>query len=196
MILSDYSIMERVALEDGDAKKIVIEPFNEANVQSASLDIVLSNSFTQIVKEPIRDKDKKKVNVKNLKNGVDYKTIITDSYILYPKKFVLCSSLEYFALPNDISASVEGRSSVGRLGVFVQNAGWIDPGFEGQITLELYNAGSAAVELTAGMRIAQIVFAETSTPVQKPYRGKYVGQRGATGSRIQEDKEWRELGNS
>ena len=77
-----------------------------------------------------------------------------------PHGFVLGTTLEWIKLPNNITAFVEGRSSIGRLGLFIQNAGWVDPGFEGNITLELYNANQVPIELSSGRRICQLVFAE------------------------------------
>ena len=84
---------------------------------------------------------------------------------------------------------VEGRSSLGRLGLFIQNAGWVDPGFHGEITLELFNANRCAIKLQAGRRIGQLVFARMDRAAQDPYRGKYQGQSGATGSRVFLDEE-------
>lgn len=84
---------------------------------------------------------------------------------------------------------VEGRSSLGRLGLFIQNAGWVDPGFHGEITLELFNVNRCAIRLQAGRRIGQLVFARMDRAARNPYRGKYQGQRGATGSRVFLDEE-------
>ena len=84
---------------------------------------------------------------------------------------------------------VEGRSSLGRLGLFIQNAGWVDPGFHGEITLELFNANRCAIKLQARRRIGQLVFARMDRAARNPYRGKYQGQRGATGSRVFLDEE-------
>ena len=84
---------------------------------------------------------------------------------------------------------VEGRSSLGRLGLFIQNAGWVDPGFHGEITLELFNANRCAIKLQAGRRIGQLVFARMDRAARNPYCGKYQGQRGATGSRVFLDEE-------
>ena len=99
--------------------------------------------------------------------------------------------LEFVALPDDLTAFVEGRSSLGRMGLFIQNAGWVDPGFQGEITLELYNANRFAIELKAGRRIGQLVFAKMDRAARNPYRGKYQGQTGATGSRVFLDREAR-----
>ena len=94
-----------------------------------------------------------------------------------------------FELPDNLTAFVEGRSSLGRMGLFIQNAGWVDPGFKGEITLELYNANKCAIEVKAGRRVGQLVFAEMDDTALNPYNGKYQGQTGATGSRVYKDKE-------
>ena len=125
----------------------------------------------------------------DLEREIRYKTIETDKYLLLPGQFVLATTMEYIALPEDLTAFVEGRSSLGRMGLFIQNAGWVDPGFRGEITLELYNANRCAIELTAGRRVGQLVFARMDAPALKPYDGKYQGQRGATGSRVFLDAE-------
>jgi dCTP deaminase len=83
-----------------------------------------------------------------------------------------------------MTAFVEGRSSVGRMGLFIQNAGWVDPGFKGEITLELYNANSLPIRLEAGRRICQLVLCSMDKPALKPYSGKYQGQMKSTGSRV------------
>ena len=97
--------------------------------------------------------------------------------------------MEYFRLPDNLTAFVEGRSSLGRMGLFIQNAGWVDPGFCGEITLELFNANRCAIELRSGRRVGQLVFAEMDAPALNPYRGKYQGQTGATGSRVYMDQD-------
>ncbi len=124
-----------------------------------------------------------------LDKEIQYKTIRTDRYLLLPGQFVLATTMEYISLPDDLTAFVEGRSSLGRMGLFIQNAGWVDPGFRGEITLELYNANRCAIELTAGRRVGQLVFARMDAPALRPYDGKYQGQRGATGSRVHLDEE-------
>jgi len=90
-------------------------------------------------------------------------------------------------IPANVTAFVEGRSSIGRMGLFIQNAGWVDPGFEGNITLELFNANRLPLRLSAGRRICQIVFAFMDKATQTPYKGKYQGQRGTVGSMIFKD---------
>jgi len=98
--------------------------------------------------------------------------------IIPPKEFILGTTLEYICVPPNMVSSVQGKSSIGRTGLFVQNAGWIDPGFKGNITLELFNANSLPIELKPGIRICQIFFAYTKTPAEHPYDGKYLGQKG------------------
>lgn len=152
------------------------------SIQPASFDIKIGKSFTVVS------------NVTN--NGIiefdtpiEYKTMECDSYLLLPKQFVLATTNEYFMLPDNITAFVEGRSSIGRLGLFIQNAGWVDPGFEGQITLELFNASNFAINIKSGTRVGQLVFAKMDHSAEKPYIGKYQGQTGATGSMIYKDFE-------
>lgn len=176
MILSDKTILKMI--EEGTLK---ISPLEEGQVQPASVDIRLGNTFSIVEDSPS--------GIITLENEIKYKTITTDTYILLPNQFVLATTMEYFDLPNDLTAFVEGRSSLGRMGLFIQNAGWVDPGFKGEITLELYNANRCAIELKAGRRVGQLVFAKMDGEALNPYNGKYQGQTGATGSRVFMDKE-------
>jgi len=171
MILSDKTILKMLA-----EKTLVIEPLEKEQIQPASVDIRLGNTFS-IVEDSC-------TCIINLEKEVKYKTITSDTYILLPNQFVLATTMEYFELPNNLTAFVEGRSSLGRLGLFIQNAGWVDPGFKGEITLELFNANRCAIELKAGRRVGQLVFAKMDDTALNPYKGKYQGQRGATGSRV------------
>ncbi|MEF8887973.1 MAG: dCTP deaminase, partial [Haloarculaceae archaeon] len=116
-------------------------------------------------------------------------------FILHPGDFVLGTTRERVAIPDDLIAHVEGRSSLGRLAVVVHaTAGLADPGYQGQITLELSNLGTAPVALTPGMRISQLTFTELKNPAERPYgeeRGsKYQGQSGPQASKIQGDREF------
>ena len=179
MILSDKTILEMLA-----AGTLKISPMEREQVQPASVDIRLGNTFSVVEDSP--------AGVIPLDGEIRYKTITSDTYVLLPNQFVLATTREYFDLPDDLTAFVEGRSSLGRLGLFIQNAGWVDPGFQGEITLELYNANRCAIELKAGRRVGQLVFARMDSVALNPYRGKYQGQRGATGSRIFLDHEVKE----
>ena len=176
MILSDKTLMKMI-----EEKTLVVEPLEKEQIQPASIDIRLGNTFSVV--------EDTSAGIINLENEIKYKTITTDSYILLPNQFVLATTMEYFDLPNDLTAFVEGRSSLGRMGLFIQNAGWVDPGFKGEITLELYNANRCAIELKAGRRVGQLVFAKMDDVALNPYNGKYQGQKGATGSRVFMDKE-------
>ena len=176
MILSDKTLMKML-----EEKELVVKPIEKEQIQPASIDIRLGNTFS-IVEDT-------STGIINLENEIKYKTITSDTYILLPNQFVLATTMEYFDLPDDLTAFVEGRSSLGRMGLFIQNAGWVDPGFKGEITLELYNANRCAIELKAGRRVGQLVFAKMDDKALNPYNGKYQGQRGATGSRVFMDKE-------
>ena len=171
MILSDKTISKML-----EEKTLVIEPVTKEQIQPASVDIRLGNTFSVVDDSPS--------GVITLGNKIEYKTIVSDTYLILPGQFVLATTMEYFELPDDLTAFVEGRSSLGRMGLFIQNAGWVDPGFKGEITLELYNANKCAIELKAGRRVGQLVFAKMDDSAMNPYNGKYQGQKGATGSRV------------
>lgn len=176
MILSDKTILEMV-----NKGTLVIRPLESSQVQPASVDIRLGSTFCVIEDSP--------TGIITLDRAVNCRTIRTDTYVLLPGQFVLATTMEYFELPDNLTAFVEGRSSLGRMGLFIQNAGWVDPGFRGEITLELYNANRCAIELKAGRRVGQLVFAKMDAPAQNPYRGKYQGQTGATASKVFMDKD-------
>ncbi len=171
MILSDKTINKMI-----EEKTLVIEPITKEQIQPASVDIRLGNTFSIVDDTPS--------GIITLGGKIEYKTIVTDTYLILPGQFVLATTMEYFELPDNLTAFVEGRSSLGRMGLFIQNAGWVDPGFKGEITLELYNANKCAIELKAGRRVGQLVFAKMDDSALNPYNGKYQGQRGATGSRV------------
>lgn len=171
MILSDKTISKMI-----EEKTLVIEPVTKEQIQPASVDIRLGNAFSVVDDSPS--------GIITLGNKIEYKTIVADTYLILPGQFVLATTMEYFELPDDLTAFVEGRSSLGRMGLFIQNAGWVDPGFKGEITLELYNANKCAIELKAGRRVGQLVFAKMDDSAMNPYNGKYQGQKGATGSRV------------
>ncbi len=159
-----------------EEKTLVIEPITKEQIQPASVDIRLGNTFSIVDDTPS--------GIITLGGKIEYKTIVTDTYLILPGQFVLATTMEYFELPDNLTAFVEGRSSLGRMGLFIQNAGRVDPGFKGEITLELYNANKCAIELKAGRRVGQLVFAKMDDSALNPYNGKYQGQRGATGSRV------------
>lgn len=190
MVLSDKGIMELLSVEkpNNDEERIVVTPVQDivTQLQPASFDITLGKSFLTM------EDATQCVSIQPEDEQIKYRQILcnsnTRSYYLGPGDFCLATTQEYLCLPNGYAAFVEGRSSIGRMGLFIQNAGWIDPGFEGEITLELFNANRyTTIELVPGTRVGQIVFLKMDQPAMHPYRGKYQGQRFATGSRIHED---------
>ena len=176
MILSDKTIRKYLA-----EKKLVMEPLDDIQIQPGSVDLRLGNHYLKIAEHKI-------TNLELISKPV-YQEIIQDEVVIPPHSFLLATTREYIKLADNITAFVEGRSSIGRLGLFIQNSGWVDPGFEGEITIELYNANSLPIKLISGMRICQLVFALLDQKAECPYRGKYQGQRNATGSRVSQDKE-------
>lgn len=176
MILSDVTLREK--LERGE---LVIEPLEDFLIQPASIDLRLGKHFLKV--------DENAFDIIRLDEPIKYVEMTMDEIIIPPFSFLLASTMEYVKLPNDLTAFVEGRSSVGRIGLFVENAGWVDPGFEGELTLELYNANRQPIRLIAGRRICQLVFAQMDRPTSAPYRGKYQGQRKPMGSRIYQDND-------
>lgn len=173
MILSDGSIKERI--ENGN---LSIEPYDETNVEPASVDLRLSNSFEEIIETGVIDTRRDTELATN--------SFHTDELILNPGQTILGSTMEYIEIPADLAADVKGRSSLGRLFVEVhKTAGFGDPGFEGAITLEIGNDSDNPVKLHKGDRICQIVFTELDKEAERPYgheESQYQGQRGATQS--------------
>lgn len=176
MIMSDTTILKMLRNQT-----LEISPMNDNQVQPASVDVRLGTHFLRI--------DDENADYINLEDPIKYTEFDGDSVVIPPRSFLLATTMEYVKLPGDLTAFVEGRSSIGRAGLFIQNAGWVDAGFEGEITLELFNASSLPIRLEAGRRIAQLVFAKMDQEAASPYRGKYQGQRKAIGSRVYLDEE-------
>ncbi|MBI4394037.1 MAG: dCTP deaminase [Euryarchaeota archaeon] len=189
MIFSDLDIKAR--LKKGD---LVVDPLDDPDlqIQPASIDLRLGNEF-RVFKTPhipfIDPGDttvaKEYTEEMHVKDG--------DAFIMHPGEFALGTTLERVKIPNDLVARVEGRSSFGRLAIVVHaTAGFIDPGFEGKITLELSNLGKVPVALRPRTRVSQIVIHQLLSPAEKPYgaaRGsKYQGQMGPEASRIGQDR--------
>lgn len=194
MILSDRDIKEY--LKNG---RISIEPILEPDVQiqPSSVDLRLGNTF-RIFKhsekafiDPL-DKDSGE-SITELKHVEDKK-----AFIVQPNDFILGTTYEYVKVPDDLVARLEGRSSMGRLGIIIHStAGFIDPGFEGRITLEIGNMGKMPIALYSKMRICQIVFEKLTSKAEIPYGkkegAKYHGQKIPEESKIREDKEFKEI---
>jgi dCTP deaminase len=180
-----------MVLSDGTLKKLIeagelgVSPLDKDSIQPASIDCRLGDHFLVI--------EDRQMQTIDLNTEIIYRQITGPSITIPPHSFLLATTMEYIKLPNDMVAFVEGRSSIGRIGLFIQNAGWVDPGFEGQITLELYNANSLPIRLEAGRRICQLVFAKLDETAVLPYQGKYQGQKNATGSQVFKDTEVRRV---
>ena len=185
MILSDRTLREEIA-----AGRIIIEPLDETCIQPSSIDVKVGNLF-----RVFRNHTAGLIDVKqDLEDLTELVTIGEDGvFMLHPGEFVLGTTLERVGVPNNLVARIEGKSSLGRLGLLIHStAGFIDAGFDGHITLELSNVASLPITIYPGMKIGQISFVQMTTPADNPYgsgaRGsKYQGQRGPTPSRYFEN---------
>ena len=185
VILSDRSLREAI-----EAGRLGIEPFDGQAVQPSSIDVRLDSRFRVFpaARYPY-------IDVKRPMDGLTELIEVKpdEPFILHPGEFVLGSTLERIAIPADLAARLEGKSSLGRLGLLTHStAGFLDPGFEGHVTLELSNVANLPITLFPGMRIGQIAIFQLTTPAERPYgsrgmRSKYQGQRGPTESRYWEN---------
>ena len=187
MVLSDRDIRAQI-----EAGRIVIDPFEPSAVQPSSIDLHLDRRFRVFAnsRHPYIDV---RVEQPDLTELVE---IDEDGpFILHPGEFVLASTVERVALPEDIVARLEGKSSLGRLGLLIHStAGYVDPGWDGNLTLELSNVANLPIALYWGMKIGQISFQRMSSPVDQPYGtgqlgSKYRGQRDPTASLYHRDFE-------
>jgi dCTP deaminase len=185
MILSDRDI--RTAIADG---RIGIDPFKDEDIQPSSVDLHVDRYYRVFAnhKYPLIDV---KQPLENLTELVE--TTGDEPFILHPGEFVLGSTLEYVRLPHDLVARLEGKSSLGRLGLLIHStAGYVDPGFEGHLTLELSNVANLPITIYPEMKIGQISFFRLTSQAENPYGSrkagsKYQGQRGPTASRYFEN---------
>ena len=182
MILSDRSIREELA-----AGRIGITPFEEKQIQPSSVDLRLGHRFRRFQRTNLPFIDIKKP-VSDLMEVLEVEA--GQPVIVRPREFLLGTTVETVTIPADIVAQLEGRSSLGRLGIVIHStAGYIDPGFSGQITLEISNLLEEPVALYAGIRVAQVFFSRMTTPADRPYgsgglTSKYQGQEDTTASRL------------
>ena len=177
MVLSDRTIREELA-----AGRLLIEPFDETLLQPSSVDLRVAGEF-----RVFHNNRRAYIDVREANDDLTEIVAIPDgeAFILHPGEFVLGSTQERVALPDDLVARLEGKSSLGRLGLLIHStAGYIDPGFDGTITLELSNVARLPISIYPGMAIGQISYLQMTTPVDRPYRGKYQGQRGPTASAV------------
>lgn len=185
MVLSDRTIREEIA-----SGRLIIEPLDPDCLQPASIDLRLDRVF-----RVFRLSHRAHVDVREPVDDLTELVRIEDDtpFFLQPGEFVLGSTLETITLPNDIVARLDGRGSLGRLGLLVHaTAGFVDPGWTGKLTLELSNGGKMPIAIYYSMKIAQISFLRLSTPVERPYGSpglgsKYQGQQEPTASRAYED---------
>ncbi len=181
MILSDVSI--RKALADGE---IVIDPLDEAAIQPSSVDLRVDRYF-RVFRNDTTPYIDPKLPQENLTELVEVKD--DNPFILHPGEFVLGSTLERVTLPTHLVARLEGKSSLGRLGLLIHStAGFVDAGWDGYLTLELSNVANLPIALYPGMKIGQVSFFQMTTAADIPYGSgatgsKYQGQRGPTPSR-------------
>jgi dCTP deaminase len=187
VILSDRTIREQLA-----AGRIVIDPLDESLIQPSSIDVRISNLF-RVFRNHTRGVIDVKQDMVDLTELVEIPVDGDEAFMLHPGEFVLGSTFERIAVPDDLVGRVEGKSSLGRLGLLIHStAGFIDAGFDGHITLELANVASLPITLYPGMKIGQVSFMQMTTPADNPYGkgasgSKYQGQRGPTPSRYFEN---------
>ena len=181
MLLSDRDIRIEI-----DAGRVVLDPWDPAMVQPSSVDVRLDRYFRLFDnhKYPVIDPAQDQPELTRLVE-VDPE----EGFVLHPGEFVLGSTLETVTLPDDLAARVEGKSSLGRLGLLTHaTAGFVDPGFSGHVTLELSNVATLPIMLWPGMKIGQFCFMRLTSPAGNPYGSAaygshYQGQRGPTASR-------------
>lgn len=185
MILSDRAIKEAVAQD-----RILIEPYDESLVQPSSIDVTIDRYFRVFRNHTMPIIDVKE-NLEELTELVEIPE--GDRFMLHPGEFVLGSTAERVRLADDLVARLEGKSSLGRLGLLIHStAGFVDAGFDGHLTLELSNVATLPITLYPGMKIGQMSFIQMTGPAERAYGSsalgsKYQGQRGPTPSRYWEN---------
>jgi dCTP deaminase len=181
VLLSDRDIKAEI-----DTDRVRLDPYDPGMIQPSSIDVRLDKFFRLFDnhKYPVIDPAKDQPELTRL---VEVEP--EDGFVLHPGEFVLGSTLETVSLPDDLAARVEGKSSLGRLGLLTHaTAGFVDPGFSGHVTLELSNVATLPIILWPGMKIGQLCFFRLSSPAENPYGSAkygshYQGQRGPTASR-------------
>ena len=181
MLLSDRDIRSEL-----DSGRVVLEPYDPAMIQPSSVDVRIDRLFR------LFDNHKYSV-IDPAQEQPDLTRLIEvekgEAFVLHPGEFVLASTYEIVTLPDDVAARLEGKSSLGRLGLITHStAGFIDPGFSGHVTLELANVATLPIKLWPGMKIGQLCFFRLSSAAEHPYGSekygsRYLGQRGPTASR-------------
>ena len=181
MLLSDRDIKAEI-----QARRVKVEPFTDAMVQPSSVDVRLDRFFRVFENHKYSVIDP---SIEQADLTREVAVAADEFFILHPGEFVLASTYEVITLPDDIAGRLEGKSSLGRLGLLTHStAGFIDPGFSGHITLELSNVANLPVKLFPGMKIGQLCLIKLSSPAEHPYGSavygsRYQGQRGPTPSK-------------
>lgn len=170
MLLSDVDLMGKIK-----RKSLIVDPFNEEAIQPSSIDVRLDRFFRVFVNH-------RYTHIDPAMQQDDLTELVEpdgdDPFILHPGEFVLGSTFELFKLPRDLSARFEGKSSLGRLGLLTHStAGFIDPGFDGPVTLELRNIVNLPINLWPGMKIGQLCFFQLSCPASRVYGDAVLGSR-------------------
>jgi dCTP deaminase len=181
VLLSDRDIRAEI-----EAKRVVLDPYDAEMLQPSSVDVRIDRYFRLFDnhKYPVIDPSQEQPELTRL---VEVEP--DEAFVLHPGEFVLASTFEVVTLPDDVAARLEGKSSLGRLGLLTHStAGFIDPGFSGHVTLELSNVATLPIKLWPGMKIGQLCFFRLSSAAEKPYGStasgsRYQGQRGPTASR-------------
>jgi dCTP deaminase len=181
MLLSDRDIKSQI-----QAGRIALDPLDLELIQPSSMDVRLDRFFRLFDnhKHPVIDPREQQDDLTRL-----VEVSADEPFILHPGEFVLGSTFEFVTLPDDIAARLEGKSSLGRLGLLTHStAGFVDPGFRGHVTLELSNVATLPIKLWPGMKIGQLCFFQLSSASENPYGSqlygsRYQGQRGPTASR-------------
>jgi dCTP deaminase len=184
-VLSDRDIAAAIA--EG---RVRIRPYDEADIQPSSVDLHLDRQF-----RVFRNNRYAFIDVRSPQPDLTELLSVTDEepFVLHPGEFVLGQTLEWVELPHDLVARLEGKSSLGRLGLLIHStAGYVDPGWKGNLTLELSNVANLPIALYVGMKIGQISFFEMSSPVDRPYGSAglgshYQGQSEPTASAFHQD---------
>lgn len=180
MVLSDRSLKDELK-----AGRIIIEPFDPVDLQPASIDVHLGDGFRVFrnSRYPFIDPNLSQPELTELITAS-----VAEPFVLHPGEFVLATTLEKVTLPDNILGRLEGKSTLGRIGLLIHStAGYVDPGWTGYLTLELSNVANLPILLTPGMRIGQLAFEQLTTAVDKPYGhpdlgSHYQGQEGPTPS--------------
>jgi len=185
MVLSDHTIKEELA-----KGRIVIDPLGEGCIQPASVDIHLDHRLLVF-----RNSRRPYIDVREELSDLTEMVEIEGGtpFMLHPGEFVLASTVEHIELPDDLVARLEGKSSLGRVGLLIHStAGYVDPGWKGHLTMELSSVSNLPITLYRGMKIAQLSYLRLSTPADNLYGSaalgsKYQGQKEPTASRIYRD---------